>query len=55
MSSGKYVLGRKAFEAISAVEGLKLSSAGKKRVSSASSGKISTHKVRLETVRAYKT
>jgi hypothetical protein len=43
------VLGRRAFEAISAVEGLKLSSAGRKRVS----GSAPIEQRRAEVLRAY--
>lgn len=45
----KTVLGRKAFAAISAVEGLKLDPAGRKRVSAAAS----TDQRRAEVRRAY--
>lgn len=51
-ASGR-VLGAKAFASITAVEGLKLSPAGKKRLSSSKSRKLSPAKRRAEVVRAY--
>jgi hypothetical protein len=47
------IIGAKAFAAISAVEGLKLSPAGKKRVAASKSRKLTLAQRRTEVVRAY--
>lgn len=47
------VIGAKAFAAISAVEGLKLSPAGKKRLAASKSRKLTGAQRRAEVVRAY--
>lgn len=48
------VLGAKAFAAISAVEGLRLSSASKKRLTALKSRKLSQDERRAEVLRAYR-
>jgi hypothetical protein len=47
------IIGAKAFEAITAVEGLKLSPAGKKRLAASKSRKQTPAQRRAEVVRAY--
>jgi hypothetical protein len=47
------ILGAKAFAAITAVEGLKLSAAGKKRIETSKRRKMSYDERRAEIVRAY--
>lgn len=49
------ILGAKAFASITAVEGLKLNSAGKKRVAVSKSRKVSAAKRRAAVIRAYTT
>ncbi len=49
LKSKSTVIGRKAFTAITAVEGLALSKAGRKRVS----GSLTTEKKRAEVLKAY--
>jgi hypothetical protein len=49
--SKPHVLGRKAFAAITAVEGLKLNAAGEKRFSKM--GQLSSAQRRAEVIRAY--
>jgi len=51
-STRPYVLGRKSFAAISAVEGLKLSDAGTRRLKKAS--RLSPEQRRAEAILAYK-
>lgn len=47
------ILGAKAFASITAVEGLKLSAAGKKRLKASKARKMSQAERRAEVVRAY--
>jgi hypothetical protein len=47
------ILGAKAFASITAVEGLKLSAAGKKRLKTSKARKMSQAERRAEVVRAY--
>ena len=49
--SQPHILGRKAFAAITAVEGLKLNAAGEKRFSKM--GQLSADQRRAEVIRAY--
>ncbi len=49
------IIGAKAFAAITAVEGLELSPAGKKRLAASKSRKLTHAKRRAEIVRAYTT
>jgi len=51
-STRSYVLGRKTFAAISAVEGLKLSAAGKRRMKK--TGHLTPDQRRAEVILAYK-
>jgi len=48
------VLGRKTFEAITAVEGLKLSAAGRQRVSSLSASALTPDQRRAAVLKAYR-
>jgi len=50
----RQVLGRKTFEAITAVEGLKLSAAGRRRISGLSAGALTPDQRRAAIVKAYK-
>jgi hypothetical protein len=51
--AGSRTLGGKAFAAISAVEGLKLSAAGKKRMTDMKAKGLSLDQQRAEIIRAY--